>query len=252
MYAEDSKPSGGDVPWEAKTLYCFLVFFSVPVGALCYLAQRPSVGYWMNKSAYIGLLVALWLLFCYQMLCRKSLRYTSTMLLMTILPSTALIFVANYHLIQAEVVSTHLVTEDCFSFPEKANLQHAWEAAHTILVNCVAKRINETGAPLEQVVDVTFVHRCWGYEEALPSWRKEWAYLEDLEEQQQCAGWCTLDTPLWNRVSGRVYKDRCSTAAAAVMRENVYSASVQVMTYCCILIVGFSIKLTAFTDGEKV
>lgn len=220
-------------PFQDRLTFFMLLVLGMPAISCAWMARNPSVTYWMGQS---GLLmpagVMLWVLLGHDLLSRKVVDRRLGAIVVLVLPIMALLITAHVHKLSALDKYERLKAEDCKHFPGKVRVEQAWQEANKIFDSCVEFHRNLSHAPLRELRLVTEVQNCAGYEVGARSWGGEWAYLEELERSQRCAGWCTVERPLWHNMVDYKPRDRCSAVAADILRGEVYRTARQVVFYC--------------------
>jgi len=229
--------------FQDKLTFGLLLVLGPPGVSCACISFYPSVLYWIGSA---GLVVpaatVLWILAGHNLLLRGLLRRRTAVILVFVLPTFALMAVAHAHKVAALSVHTELDAQDCVSFPGKRRLDLAWQAAREILDRCIDAESDSAQAPREEVRQVTSVTRCPGYAEGSLRWGREWRYLEALESEHRCAGWCKLETPVWQMFPDTdPPHDKCSLVAANMMGGEVYRTSRQVVYYCVLVMVTLGI-----------
>mmetsp|Transcript_14932 Transcript_14932/g.42925 ORF Transcript_14932/g.42925 Transcript_14932/m.42925 type:complete len:311 (-) Transcript_14932:79-1011(-) len=220
-------------PFQDKLTFFMLVVLGTPLISCAWMSRHPSVIYWIGQSGtLIPVGVVLWVLIGNDLLTRKVVQRRLAVIAVLVLPITALLVTAHVHKLDAVDIHTRLQSQDCTSFPGKVLLEQAWQDAFSVYKRCVHVKRNQTGAPLKELQQVTSVQRCAGYEDGRDKWGKEWDYLEDLERTQRCAGWCTVEVPLWHNMVDYKPHDRCSWVVAEMMGGQVYRTARQIVFYC--------------------
>jgi len=135
------------------------------------------------------------------------------------LPSVILLFYGNLSYMSALEKTTKLSVSDCGSFNEKRDLQRSWEAAYQVYMNCINETHVVTGQPMDSLMQRFRLPDCEEYHSVLyglghnqDSHLREWTYLQQLEEEQMCAGWCYQGQQLWSSHTGG--RDACSKAVS--------------------------------------
>jgi len=169
-----------------------------------------------------------------------------------ILPSLILLFYGNLQYMSAFEKTTKLSVSDCGAFIEKRDLQRSWEAAHRLYMSCINDTHVATGHPRDVLLQRFRLPDCEEYEGALygDGYHKEahvweWTYLQRLEEEEMCAGWCYQGRQLWSHKKGA--RDACSKAVARVFASYASPRASQVLSM--MLVVLASIGVVTITLG---
>lgn len=241
IYDEAAKASRASVaparlakaPFQDKLTFFMLLVLGIPTISSALLSRHPSMIYWMGESTLlIPLGVMSWVLLGHDLLVRRVLKRRLAVIIVLVFPITVLLVTAHIHKLRSVDLHARLKSKDCTSFPGKVRLEEAWQEASKVFDKCVHLQANQTGAPVYELQQVTSVSRCLGYEQGNNEWAREWAYLKDLEDSQRCAGWCTVQAPLWHNMVDYKPHDRCSLAVAGMMGGEVYRTSRQIVFYC--------------------
>lgn len=230
------------VPFVLKiTFFSWIVLF-YPVLLCALLGTKPSVLYFCGYKLFFALLaVPTWLVLCHFVFSYRILRKGLAPVAYLVLPSVLIFFTCE---VQVRVLSGQgavLLSSDCETFESKAKVERAWWSAHELLVNCAEELSETTGVSMNETLSLINIRECKGYAKAFYEHDAEWTYLDRLEGEYHCGGWCTMQAPIWHLRSQVV--DSCSTAAALVMAHNVNLLSWQVITYIVALTAGVSMVL---------
>lgn len=157
------------------------------------------------------------------------------------LPSLILLLYGNLQYQSATEKITKLSVPDCSTFSEKRDLQRSWEAAHELYMSCINETHVATGLSRDTLLQRFRLPDCEEYESALyglglnqESQLREWTYLQRLEEEQLCAGWCYQGRQLWSSQNGA--RDACSKAVARVYAAYAAPRASQVGTIMLVLL----------------
>jgi len=157
------------------------------------------------------------------------------------LPSVILLFYGHLQYQSALEKTTKLSVSDCGAFSEKRDLQRSWEAAHELYMSCINETHLATGHPRDALLQRFRLPDCEEYESALyglgrnqESHFREWTYLQHLEEEQLCVGWCYQGRQLWSNYKGG--RDACSKAVARVYSAYAGPRASQVATIMFVLL----------------
>jgi len=231
------KPRQRD-PFHDKLVFVLLLALGPPAILLTWLSFQPAVILWIGRAGRaVAFFALLLVLVGHDLLARGILRRRFAVIVLLVLPAAALGMAAHIHKVRGIDVRSKLEAHDCTSFPGKVRLEEAWHEASVLFDSCIAHQANLTGAPIEELYEVTRLRNCLGYEMGLLNWGVEWDYLENLETSQRCAGWCQLRRPLWGPFLSDKPHDRCSLAAAQMMTTQVQRTSLQAAVYCMAILV---------------
>jgi len=167
------------------------------------------------------------------------------------LPSVILLFYGHLQYQSALEKTTKLSVSDCGAFSEKRDLQRSWEAAHELYMSCINETHLATGHPRDALLQRFRLPDCEEYESALyglgrnqESHFREWTYLQHLEEEQLCVGWCYQGRQLWSNYKGG--RDACSKAVARVYSAYAGPRASQVATIMFVLLGSTSVLVSCW------
>lgn len=210
---------------EVFTSICLLLFV-LPSCTLIYVSRQPAVDLlgtnWTSVTAAIPLVILLshW----------SQYRYgpnKNAIVAGLLIPSLILVFLGEKQSRGASTFVQSLFSVDCHMLPEKAELQLHWEAAQSFFTKCT----NDTVANSKITVTTKFVadhfriQDCADYSGALAVHHRSWTYLQSLEENYACTGFCVPGQQLWSKGP---HKDSCSVALSKMYRYEVYPRAEQV------------------------
>merc|ERR1719263_1103897 len=107
-----------------------------------------------------------------------------------------------------------LFSTDCLLLKAKYDLQHEWEAAHSLYQTCLNQTAVEHDLTVDYLADNFRIQDCTEYPRSLEHHRAAWNYLQHLEERTHCTGFCIPGPPLWTSPLGP-HKDSCAVAVAS-------------------------------------
>lgn len=221
--------------------FSLLAMYSYPIASFTYVGFKSDVAYWLGRWCLFVWLIPVLLSWGYMAIVRKRLRRKVVVLTCIIVPCTVLFILGNIYLHNASTTASQLLANDCHTFPRKRDLEQAWEAANTIWTKCVNYTMTATGINHTEAARISKVHHCKGYEDWYPVYGERWEYLQALEVQRQCAGWCEADHALWTFAD---VKDSCSTSVGLVMHLAIRRTSLQIFTFSgAILVVAVGVVI---------
>jgi len=238
-----SSPTDMTDTFHDKLMFVLLLSFGMPAISTAVLAYQSSMIFWVGRFGRILVpMCVIWVLvgFCFS---KKDARNRqSSAILLIVLPTCALMIYAQITKLASMDASTQLKTSDCRSFTRKLEVEAAWQAAFDIRAACVADQVNQTGSSETEVSLMLNIKGCRGYKEGLAQWQTEWDYLEGLEKEEYCAGWCSPAHPLWVSPDNHAHirpqvRDRCSLAAAYNMDTQVRRTTRQIVSYSLLLMI---------------
>jgi hypothetical protein len=211
-----------------------LCLFMVPVYLAVYSARHPAVRYFHGQWYYMLIIIPIIILVVHFYHIRNGPNRYVTNLAMLV-PSFLLLLYGTHLLTNATSAADRMFSTDCTTMREKMQLQREWEAAESLYSSCLKSTAVSRNLSSAYLAKNFRVQDCTEYESALASHRREWNFLQYLEENQACTGFCKPGAQLW---SSGPHKDSCSVAVASVFRYVVRSNCLQVVvisliTLCC-------------------
>lgn len=224
-----------------RAMVLLLTGFCFPMATCYWLSYQPSVLYWIGRKSSLGLLTIPWLVFGQFLFSGRRTQVAA----LGILPASGLALLGFLHLKNSVNAQSQLRAEDCVSFPKKLRVERAWQAANLALHSCLDQRVQAVGDEglRPELLKVMSLEQCEIYTKERQRWSPEWTYLEALERQNGCVGWCKwAPSPIWARSAPPRTADRCSMAAADALSE-VTTTSKQLIVYssvilCCSFVLG--------------
>mmetsp|Transcript_59538 Transcript_59538/g.128822 ORF Transcript_59538/g.128822 Transcript_59538/m.128822 type:complete len:264 (-) Transcript_59538:125-916(-) len=230
------------VSFEVKLTFIVAVLFFYPVSLCMILHSKMTVQYWFGHGAlWAAFAVPLWILITHILIARGVLRRGLAAIVVIIMPAAFLASVCQVQAWQFTERAGALVSQDCTSFLGKAKLQRSWVAAQALKNSCTENLVNMTGADPYETAEIITFEDCPGYFEGKLQFGDDWTYLQHLEKNYHCGGWCTAELPLW--VPQANTQDSCSLAVARSMGGNISLLGVQVTVYSGILLFSSSLLL---------
>jgi len=235
-------------PFHDKLVFVILLALGAPAILLTWLSFQTGVILWIGRfGRVVSFFALMFAIVGHDLLARGIMRRRFAVIVLLVLPAATMGIAAHIHKVRALDVRSRLEAHDCTTFPGKVHLEAAWQAANNLYDGCMARQANLTGAPINELKEVTRLKNCVDYETGMVEWGTEWDYLEHLETTQRCAGWCTLQRPLWHPFVTSEPHDRCSLAAAQMMTTKVQRTALQVASYCMAILVLFG-TVFSFVD----
>eukprot|EP00747_Dinoflagellata_sp_TGD_P161852 gnl/TRDRNA2_/TRDRNA2_178819_c0_seq1.p1 gnl/TRDRNA2_/TRDRNA2_178819_c0~~gnl/TRDRNA2_/TRDRNA2_178819_c0_seq1.p1 ORF type:complete len:283 (-),score=59.67 gnl/TRDRNA2_/TRDRNA2_178819_c0_seq1:68-916(-) len=240
----------GKVPFELKLTLLVALLMIYPVIACARLTLLPSISYWFGGWMFLVVIfVPLWVLWMHLLLISGKMSKRRVLLLMTMVPSIVLAIACQLQAVQSRNASSLLLAEDCKSFKRKADLEDAWKAANAFKMHCLQGLSNTTGASIAETSKILNIDNCEGYDAARHQYKKQWAYLEQVEKLQHCGGWCHPATQIWTH--NDQIQDSCSFAVAQLMDKTVRFFGTQVSIYTGLVLLCFCLILVAIPESWK-
>jgi hypothetical protein len=219
------------MPFEVKLFFCAMLLLSWPVSMCLFLSFKPSVAYWFGSSELIiAVGVIVWIILSYVMFTAGALKRVTATLCILVLPCTVMAIFSEMQELKFKFLGTGLRSNECSSSSEKVHIQEAWIAAKNLSVKCDQYLMQATGAPINQIMDVRRFDACPGYSALYVVHKPEWDYIETLEGNYRCGGWCFPSYPLWKTANYTL--DSCSLAAGQAMENSISHMGAQIGFYC--------------------
>mmetsp|Transcript_8930 Transcript_8930/g.19982 ORF Transcript_8930/g.19982 Transcript_8930/m.19982 type:complete len:260 (-) Transcript_8930:41-820(-) len=221
---------GAHIPTEVRLVVLGVLLFLYPAVMLVLFAANSTTRYWHGSwpgFAILGILI--WIVVNLVLVVMRFITPNLGVVTMIIFPALTMIIICQVHWMQLQETAPILAAEDCASFLAKAHLDVAWRAASDVMDACVQDLSALTGAPLEEKRAVTSFQSCPGYWQQLDTWGHEWQYLEMLERDSNCGGWCSPQRPLWGKSS--TVQDQCSDVVALEMKGSLSVLTMQLLVY---------------------
>lgn len=219
-------------PW-VFTYSCFIIYL-VPLWLVMHLAYERNVLYWFGPTCQLCAFLPL-IFICTHIAHVKTGALVKRWIWASFLvPSAVLFLFANFVSATAISRSEELVSTDCNTFPGKVELENAWLAAQELFESCLDETVKAQPKGSQMTKDLLKQHYriqdCQEYATKYAAeYPLEWSYLRDVEENEGCAGWCTLSSPLWAYTD---VTDSCSVAVAHALDRKVSVTCGRVVIYC--------------------
>lgn len=208
------------------TLGCCLTFI-YPAYSVVHVALEPAVAYFYSNLWLLAILLVIPPLIAavHVVHMREMQPVKKAVIVAIFVPSTLIIFFADRFWEGAQDKADRLAATDCAALQAKDDLQNSWEVAYYVYDNCLSQTNADSGYSMEQLKANFRIQDCEEYKDLKDSYSKDWGYLEYMEEQHACSGWCYPAQQLW---STREHKDSCSVAASNAFRYLVQPQAMQV------------------------
>lgn len=216
-------------------LYFAMLLFLYPICLLIYVCRDWNIKLWVARNfvAWWLLLLPLAYLIIYVIHWCRGQTY-KTVVVLTLLVSSATLFLASCLMMSTATWAwVSLAATDCETWTEKRDLEIAYRAASTFFDNCIAEKVARTHATSAEALEVMRIEDCSGYDDQLDTY-PDWKYLDYLETNLHCGGWCTAKSiSLW---SFSTPKDSCSDAVAYLVREKGEGVFFLVTAYALVVL----------------
>jgi len=206
-------------------LFCVFLF---PMLTTLHLQADENVRFWIGNYPLLALLLPVgWLAaHFYHVSLGRGKR--SVLMACVIIPCVVFFLIGGSILFQATHVVDGLLTRDCPHFRAIRPVEQAFQDAAAVLKQC---RKEKPGAILQncaQYID----------EYDLENHKYNWGYLQFVEANYNCHGFCTSRADgLWSK--GGATNDACAVSVASVLRGRVQHAAWQLMMYNIIVLFVF-------------
>lgn len=153
--------------------------------------------------------------------------------------------IAQEHRFVASDLEYRLYSSDCNTFHAKRILEQAWQDANVFYMACVHETVHTHNMSQAFILNNYRIQQCGGYEEVLQLHAKEWEYLEYLEKNYDCSGWCNFHHQLWTMGTSA---NSCTTSLSAYFRFKILVRNAQVIIA---MLLTFFIGFFALVVGES-
>lgn len=206
------------------TMVC-VVLFIVPCYLAVYAARHPVAKYFCSEWYFSLIVIPVLILFVHFVHTRNGPDKYMTHLALLI-PSILLLVYGTTMLATATSRADKLFSTDCNIMLEKMHLQREWEAAHLLYQSCLEDTAAARNLTASYLAKNFRIQDCTEYQDSLEEHRRDWKYLQQLEEKHACTGFCTTGEQLWSKGP---HKDSCAIAVASVFRYVVRGNFLQVV-----------------------
>mmetsp|Transcript_31163 Transcript_31163/g.85380 ORF Transcript_31163/g.85380 Transcript_31163/m.85380 type:complete len:275 (+) Transcript_31163:114-938(+) len=208
--------------WPGAFTLCLFAMFAPAIVASLTIATNATAVYWLGGVGWFILLVpALLVVSHVYHYCAGRPRLFPT-IVGTVVPSLIVILIGFLALKPIAGVASKLDSADCTSYPEKYKLDLAYRSAAQTFDTCVQRVATSTSTTAEATAPLLDLSDCSEYKTSPEGddYSSQWAYLQKMEVNQVCSGWCTPGEPaLWTRTHYAM--DLCANAAAAELTGKV-------------------------------
>jgi hypothetical protein len=209
------------------TIGLFALFGSAIVNGLR-LTHEPNAKYWVGQAGYAVLAIPFIVIVAHiiQAYYRRPLFYA--VILSWSCPLLISMFIGYLYLVPVNQIVDRLLSTDCTTFGTKLHIEQAYKAASTFYDECLAAEARIQSTTEEAVRQGMVISQCPGYQPDASGYAREWAYLESLEKDSKCAGWCFVgEGALWTH--NPLNWDSCSSAAGVTMKNTVARNAARMM-----------------------
>lgn len=232
--------SEGRVAYEIKIIFIVGTLMFYPLLLIFMLQMHPTVEYWTGDYGMaVAVFVCAWLALCYFALVQMVIK-VNVVAFFIIIPAALLTVVSQLQSWHIKAQAPWLDSQDCtMAFERKYRLELAWQTANGLMQNCTSELVHLTGAQSDATRLLASPESCPGFVEGKEVYGMEWEYLEYLEQEYHCGGWCTQARPLWGGDARK--QDSCSKAVARSMAGELGTMGLQVTVYSGFLLAASSI-----------
>jgi len=172
---------------DMHTFALLLVFTPPFILSMWFPSNKESV-YFVGYGAYAAIAVPL--LICVLHVAQRFMRTPPKLLFVGSfwIPAMVFVIIGAVYMNNARKHHSGLEPSSCMDASEGGELEKAYAVAYELAANCKFS----TGA-----VAPTSVMGCPGYKEAKEEWQTEFAFLQKLESQHPCGGFCKGGVRLW-------------------------------------------------------
>lgn len=223
--------------WPHAFTMAGFAIFGAPVIFGVHLAQDASVKFWIGPFGWITLVIPFLIVVCHLVHLKVGRPNQLALIFSTVIPATILLIVANIHLMGMKVIGSQLASTDCINYRDKLDVERAWGAAAVLYRECLTRTADENKIRFEDGMQIFRLPECEEYHaqpDKYAEYRDTWNYLQSLEEEQQCSGWCQESTPIW---TFNAVTDSCSYAAGTVLKVKIASQASRMLAYSTLAMV---------------
>jgi len=229
VYAKDGKMTLRNTFPVGFSMLC-TVLFMVPVYLAVYAARQPVIKYFHGEWYYILAIIPIIIVLVHNFHVRNGPnRYVTNLALLV--PSTLLLIFGMHLYTSATSKAEKLFSTDCNTMLEKSHLQREWEVVDSLYQSCLKSSAASRHLNTTYLAANFRVQDCTEYQEAFPKHRRDWSYLQDLEEKHACSGFCAPGMQLWSKGP---HQDSCAVTVASVFKYTVMPNAAQVVVFSLI------------------
>lgn len=208
-------------------------------------ALNTSVRYWIGSWPFVATSIVVATAVLSAFIPWRCPNWRALLFIRLVIQIAAVALLCKAVQLSAATVRIELESKDCGESLQKLTLESAWQAAAQLVNRCPGPTYGNFEAGWEAHGLNT---DCPEYREGLADWGPDWAYLQSLERDFHCSGWCTSKHPVWF-VGPESYHagvhDRCSLVAGEWFHTGVERRMKQAFVYCLLvaLVVAFVMAL---------
>lgn len=219
----------------AYTIFVFAVFIT-PIWQICHIGHDSNVQYWVGPWCHIAAVLPMFFVAAHVVHLKKKVPHKPIVIISIFVPAITLLVISDIVMTVAYDKADQLFSTDCDTFEGKRELQRAWNVAENMYFKCLQDTIAQQNRnlTLETAVQLYRITDCEEYAPAHAQHARQWDYLQYLEENHVCAGWCSGATRLWTL---RDATDNCAVAASSVFTGKIQHISRQVLVYIILTII---------------
>lgn len=210
-----------------------VLVFMVPAFTLLYIARQPAVDFFMNDKSFAVLVIPFVIVLAHWWHVKYGPTKYATPLAVLI-PIITLGVTGNLTQTGSSKYVQSLFSVDCDILPEKAHLQLEWEAAAQFFKKCVNDTTAKSSFNSEYLAKNFRIQDCTDYEPVFAKHSETWGYLQRLEENYACTGFCVPGQQLWSKGP---HKDSCSVAVSMIFENFVSARSGRIFNMMLVLLI---------------
>lgn len=202
-----------------------LLIFLVPIWMTVHISFDRDTEYWVGTMCQYVVFLPLVFIVALLSHIRAGRLHRTTVALSIIIPCIVILICGDVVLTRTHEIADTLTTPDCSATESKQQLEQSWGLAYRFFMRCIVQTVqrdfgnNATiDAAAASSTSLFRISDCEEYSKLLEENRRDWLYLQRLEQEEQCGGWCTFSRPLWT-FDGVV--DSCSIAVGESMKQKV-------------------------------
>jgi len=210
------------------TIALFAIFGASIINGIR-LSREPNARYWVGETGYAVLAIPVIVIIAHivQSYYRRPLYFC--LIFSCAFPPLICFFTGYSYQMGVGPIVDRLLSTDCTTFERKFYIEQAYKAATTFFNDCLATQAKNQSVEAEAIRKNMVISQCPGYNPEAAGYAKEWAYLQQLEQHEHCAGWCFVgEGALWTH--NPTDWDSCSAAAGVTMKNTVARNAGRMMT----------------------
>lgn len=188
-----------------------LLMFVTPMFSFWTMDSNASIRYWIGRWCLLSFIPLLIITVGYVIHTQIRGPNKATVVSCLIIPCLLNFVIGEIVYTVAKSDASGLLTHDCNAFEGKVSLQASWKAAYDLHQTCIEAAAKADPKLTKAAAQRMYtVKNCEGYEAAYKNHRRDWKYLEALENDLGCGGFCYASPGLW---TNKPVLDSCSIAS---------------------------------------